>query len=154
MMTRAYNELYLHDAKENLGQYFDYMINDCRFTPDSAANIFVSTGIASQFEIGNPAYLSGKSGVEIAKISLSRLSHKKLPNPTYTLDRSPEYWAGWSLADYQWRSKIKYSKIFSKVSFSEIVSMYPVFHECDISTFVNSMNKKVNIDNSEKSEKP
>ena len=31
MMIHAYNEFYLNDAKQNLAEFFDYAINDCKF---------------------------------------------------------------------------------------------------------------------------
>ena len=32
-MTHAYSESYLSDAKEQLSQFFDYLINDCGMKP-------------------------------------------------------------------------------------------------------------------------
>lgn len=67
-----------------------------------------------------------------------------LPTPYPKFDRSPEYWAGWALAYYQWFSAKKLSDIFNRVPFSEILSMYHVFHEMDLTNFVESMEERYN----------
>ena len=65
-MIRAYNELYLSDAKKFLAETFDYAINICRQDADWFAKLFVSSGLAEQFEIGNPSVISGKAA-EVAR---------------------------------------------------------------------------------------
>ena len=54
MMTNAYNELYLDDAMQNLGDMIDYAVCDLGFEPDEFFGWFISSGIASRFERGNP----------------------------------------------------------------------------------------------------
>lgn len=66
MMTHAYSESYLNHAKYRLSSFFDYAINDCSMKPDWITALFLNTGFAEQFERGNPAYLAGMSGVELA----------------------------------------------------------------------------------------
>ena len=58
-------------------------------------------------------------------------------------DKSPEYWAGWALAYYQWYTGKTFMRIYRAVSMTEILKMYPVFHEMDIMQFVDAMNKKM-----------
>ena len=102
-MTHAYSESYLSNAKDRLSSFFDYAINDCGMKPDWITALFVNTGYAEQFERGNPAYLAGMSGVELARaVILKAYGKKELPHPTHSEDCSPEYWAGWALAEYQW----------------------------------------------------
>lgn len=55
MMTHAYNESYLSNAKDRLSSFFDYAINDCKIKPDWITVLFINTGYAEQFERGNPA---------------------------------------------------------------------------------------------------
>ena len=142
-MTRAYSELYLSDAKDCLSQFFDYLINDCGMKSDWAMSIFLSSGYAEQFERGNPAVLSGMSGIELARaVTEASYQKKTLPEPGYTLERSPEYWAGWALAEYQWYSGKRFKDIFDHAKLSEIISMYPVYHEMDISKFIETMEEK------------
>ena len=142
-MTHAYSESYLRDAKNRLSQFFDYLINDCGMKPDWAASIFLSSGYAEQFERGNPAILAGMSGVELARVVVeASYKMKKLPEPGYAEGLSPECWAGWALAEYQWYSGKRFKDIFEHVKLSEIIPMYSVYHEMDISKFIETMDEK------------
>ena len=145
MTMHAYSELYLSDAIKNLANAFDYAINTCKQEPDWFAKLFVQSKIASQFETGNPAIVSGKSGIELVRDILSKVYPKReFPEQTFYEGRSPEFWAGWALAQYQWRTAKRFKDIFLRVPLSEIISMYPTFHEMDITQFIESMNRRYN----------
>ena len=142
-MTHAYSESYLSDAKDRLSQFFDYLINDCGMKADWVASIFLSSGYAEQFERGNPAILAGMSGIELARAVVeATYKKKKLPEPGYAEGLSPEYWAGWTLAEYQWYSGMRFKDIFERVKLSEIIPMYSVYHEMDISKFIETMDER------------
>ena len=66
-MIHAYSESYLYDAKQNLAECFDYAISNCRFNADIFSKLFVQSGYADKFERGNPAIVSGISGIELAQ---------------------------------------------------------------------------------------
>lgn len=53
-MMRAYDNLYLRDAKRCLGGAFDYAVHDCGAEIDWFAEMFVRSGIGVNFEQGNP----------------------------------------------------------------------------------------------------
>ena len=143
MTIRAYNELYLNDAVNNLANAFDYAINVCGQEPNWFAKLFVQSGMATQFERGNPAIVSGKSGEEIVRSILGNVyPNESFPVFTFTEERTPEYWAGWALAQYQWESAKRFKDIFTRVPLSEIIAMYPTFHEMDISRFNESMERR------------
>ena len=72
-MTHAYNELYLDDAMKNLGDMIDYAIQACGYEPDEFFSLFIASGIATQFETGNPKYVTGMSGVELAQAVLCKV---------------------------------------------------------------------------------
>lgn len=140
MMTHAYSELYLNDAKNSLSTFFDYMINDCKYKADWAATLFIITGYSYQFERGNPSIVSGMSGIELAHAVIKKTyTCKKPPTPKQKEDCSPEYWAGWALAEYQWFTGRNFKDIFEHVPMSKIIRMYSVYHEMDISQFIESM---------------
>ena len=144
-MTHAYSELYLSDAKSCLADMFDYIINDCMLKNDWVASLFVTTGYAQKFEIGNPAILSGMSGIELGKAIVKKAYNKKdAPGANFREDRSPEYWAGWALAEYQWFSGRRFKDIFERIPLSKVIDMYSVYHEMDISQFIDSMEKFYN----------
>ena len=54
MKMNAYNELYLDDAMANLGDMVEYAVCTLGYAPDDFFGWFISSGIASKFENGNP----------------------------------------------------------------------------------------------------
>lgn len=139
-MTRAYNESYLNNAKDRLSVFFDYAINDCKLKPDWISALFINTGYAEQFERGNPAYVAGMSGIELARaVIMKAYGRKELPEPIHTEDCSPEYWAGWAIAEYQWFTGRRFKDIFERIPLTKIIGMYSVYHEMDITSFIEMM---------------
>lgn len=139
-MIHAYNELYLNNAKSCLAVFFDYLINICGMKHEWCTSIFVTSGYADEFGKGNPAYISGMSGVELAKAVISKVYGKKETlEYSSTEEKSPEYWAGWALASYQWYYARNFRDIFARISLSDMIEMYAVYHEMDISNFIEDM---------------
>ena len=66
MTTRAYQETYLSKAQAALGDAFDYAIDTCGIPGDDFVKMFVASSVSKRIEKGEPSYLSGKSGIEIA----------------------------------------------------------------------------------------
>ncbi len=101
-MTHAYEETYLNDAMNNLGDMFDYAVNDCGYDADGFMDRFIISGVAGSFERGNPKYVAGLSGPELVAEVIFRTQSRRLTLSTSeAIDKSPEYWAGWALAYYQ-----------------------------------------------------
>ena len=136
---RAYNELYLSDAKNRLADIFDYAIRTCGMDADAFSSLFARSEYGQMFERGNPSVIAGMSGVEIAERILRQSLGTELPEPRFEQDRSPEYWAGWALAEYQWHTGRRFKDIFAYVPLSRIIDMYPVYHEMDVRQFVRDM---------------
>lgn len=142
MMIHAYNESYLTDAKSSLAGMFHYAINDCKIESDWFAKLFMVSGFADKFELGNPSVLSGMSGIELAKAILVKVGcEDQIAEPVFAQNRSPEYWAGWALAEYQWYTAKRFKDIFVRIPLSQIIRMYSIYHEMDISQFIETMNK-------------
>ena len=100
-MTHAYQEIYLSKAQSILGDAFDYAINICIIPGDSFVKLFVASTISRRMENGEPDYLAGKSGIEVAMDILVETTGKApeaLPQDHY--GRSREYWIGWAVAYY------------------------------------------------------
>lgn len=144
MMMTAYNELYLDDAMNNLGDMVEYAVCDLGFEPDEFFDWFISSGIASRFEKGNPKYIAGMSGIELAEAVLAATNVKyEKRSPSYTDNKGREYWAGWILAYYQWVSNKRFEDIINDgLTLSHIFSMY-ILHEADVSRFVDTANKVI-----------
>ncbi|MBR1989080.1 MAG: helix-turn-helix transcriptional regulator [Firmicutes bacterium] len=144
MTIRAYQEIYLSNAQAALGDAFDYAINTCSISGNDFVKMFLVSTVSSRMEKGEPAVLSGKSGIEIVQ---EIISETKGQAPQYIpherLSRSREYWIGWAIAYYQWYSDLKYSDIFKLVTYEQLENMYYTLHEADITKFVDIMNSKV-----------
>lgn len=144
MMTNAYSELYLDDAMNNLGDMVEYAVCDLGFDPDEFFGWFISSGIASGFEKGNPKYIAGMSGFELAEAVLAKInvSYKKR-EPSYPEFKGREYWAGWILAYYQWETGKRFEDIVKDgLTLSTVFSMY-ILHEADESKFVDTANEMI-----------
>ena len=136
---RAYDESYLNDAMNALGEMLDYAVVDCGRDPDEFFDWFIVSGIAAQFERGNPKFVAGMSGAEIAREVIFRVTGNRETRPaTQSLDRSPEYWAGWILAYYQWYRNLRFAAIAEGgLPPSAIIERY-ILHEADVSKFVET----------------
>ena len=136
---RAYKETYLFNAATNLGRMLDYAVNDCKIDGKLFLHMFIASELAEQFERGNPRVISGMSGIELAVHVIESTSGKKpQPESSDSENRSPEYWAGWALAHYQWYTAMSFSSILRFLPFDDILRMYPTLHEADISKFYAS----------------
>lgn len=142
MEIRAYYEGYLDDAMDTMGNMMDHALNTCGMNGDDFFYMFLASGTARQFELGNPRYLAGMTGAEIVREIVLREKGIELNEPEeYDLDKSPEYWCGWILAYYQWRTCRSFRRIRQIVSIEEILWMYPTHHEADEEHFVDTMNR-------------
>lgn len=136
-MIRAYQEIYLSNAQAALGDAFDYAVNICNINGADFVKLFTVSTVSKHMEKGEPTYLSGKSGIEIVLDVILETTGKQLDAiHMERMERSREYWIGWTVAYYQWYSDRKYSEIFQVLSFENMQNLYPSLHEADISKFV------------------
>jgi DNA-binding XRE family transcriptional regulator len=136
MAMRAYKEIYLNHAAKSLGTMLDYAVNDCEIDGDFFLHMFITSGLAEQFEHGNPKVIAGMSGVEIAAAAIETATGNKPSAKPCELDyRTREYWVGWALAQYQWYTAMSFSAILRFLPFDDIARMYPTLHEADITKF-------------------
>ena len=143
-MTHAYQEIYLNKAQAVLGDAFDYAVNDYGLRGEDFIKLFLASTVCRRMENGEPAYLGGKSGIEIvAEILIETMNKEITVAHTEHFCRSKEYWIGWAIAYYQWYSCRKYSDIFKAVSFDDLQTMYYTLHESDISKFADILNGRI-----------
>ena len=141
-MTHAYQEIYRSKAQSTLGDAFDYAVNVCGMNGSTFAKLFCASSVSKRMENGEPAYIAGKSGIEIVLEVVSETMGKSLSAKSYEhMGRSREYWIGWAAAYYQWHSGRKYSDIFKVISFENMQKMYYTLHEADITKFVETADK-------------
>lgn len=138
METRAYNEAYLPYAMENLATMIDCGINQCGFPPQLFYRMFLTSGVASQIEKGNPRYLAGLSGAELASRVIELVAGESPKEIDGTFSISPEYWAGWVLAYYQWKSGKSFRLINDNgLDIEKIIALYHPLHEADLDKFAS-----------------
>lgn len=141
MAIRAYDESYLATAQNILGHSIDFAVLSLSLDPDDFAIAFIVSDASKQFASGNPRYVAGMNGCELARLVLTE-THTPFSDTddVMFLDKSPEYWAGWALAYYQWATCRSFMDILTAVPLSQIIQMYPVYHEMDIAHFTERMN--------------
>ncbi len=143
-MIHAYQEIYLSNAQAALGDAFDYAICACGVLGENFIKLFTVSSVSKHMENGEPAYLAGKSGIELAAQILAETTGiTEWPERQEQYARSCEYWIGWAAAYYQWYSGRKYSEIFEVLSFAELEKMYYTLHEADISKFADIADARV-----------
>ena len=144
MTTHAYHEIYLSKAQTALGDAFDYAVGTCHIPGSDFIKHFVASSVSRRMENGEPAYLTGKSGIEIASDVLLESTGKPLETELQEhFGRSREYWIGWAVCYYQWFSARSYSEIFAVISFEDLQNMYYALHEADITKFTDIMDEKM-----------
>jgi DNA-binding XRE family transcriptional regulator len=136
-MIHAYQECYLNSAKRNIGIAFDYAINVCKISGADFVNMFLISNISKRIENGEPLYLKGKSGIEIAKEIIEQSTGKEIEyKEIINYEKSKEYWIGYAITYYQWYSNKKFRLIFNAISYYDLEKMYFTLHEADISKLV------------------
>lgn len=135
-MPYAYDPFYLDDAMKNLGEAVEYAAYQCGLQPDRFMELFIAGGMAHAFERGVPGTVCGLSGTEMAceVIALSGIQMDLKP-PIMEFGYSPEYWSGWVIAYYQWKSCLRFRDIHAFLPLQEVVDMYPALHEASEERF-------------------
>lgn len=140
----AYDSLYLPYAQGALGDMLHYAVYDLKRDISEFYRAYIGSGIAHRFGTGEPKYTVGKSGAEIACEVIEKVSGEQIDvNPSYAPDKSPEYWAGWAVAYYEWCRDLPFARIEETVPISEIVEMYHPYHEADITKFVVELDRRL-----------
>lgn len=143
-MMRAYDESYLDDAMQNLGDAMDYAVNTLGMEPDAFMDMFVTGGLAEQFGSGVPKYVAGMSGTELVWEVTNRAGQNiELPMAQIDYACSPEYWTGWILAYYQWFTGQSFKNIKNYISVKEVLDLYSTLHEAPEEKFVDVVNRRI-----------
>ena len=138
-MARAYKKTYLAGAMRNLAVMMDCGVRKYGYPIEEFYQKFLSSDVSRQFASGNPRFVAGLSGAELADMVVEAADGEISPlnDGTYTV--GPEYWAGWVLAYYQWLSCRSFSFLQRKgLGISEVMAMYYPLHEADLSRFADA----------------
>lgn len=140
-MIHAYDKVYLDKARTALGRMLDFAVYDLKYDIAEFFNLFIKSGVAERFETGDFTIISGMSGVEIAYKVLEQSGvERERIKPNYTASRSEEFWTGWALAYYQWKTSMSFAEIVQYVPIKDILALYQPYHEMDIRQFVDKVN--------------
>lgn len=141
-MKHAYDEMYLEDAMENMGEMVDYAVNVYHMDINEFWEFFLSSGLADEFAKGTPKAVCGQSGVEMmyAVLHKAGIEEKDIPIQI-EYGRSREYWSGWILAYYQWLTGKRFQDIYKGMNMKEIQRLYPTLHEASEDKFVEVADK-------------
>ncbi len=139
-MIHAYNEIYLDDACNLLGSFFDIAVNEQKKTIYQAVCSFILTNECQLFECGYPQLISGASGCDL----YNKVFREDIKTNRSFLNKSKEYWLGYYLAYYQWYTSVKFSFIFKYITVGELIRMYNPYHEMDVMHFVHDLSDVIN----------
>lgn len=144
MAFHAYDEIYVDSAQNVLGHAVNFAVMTLGLEPNAFGDAFTVSDASKQFAVGNPAYVAGMNGCELARKVLEETAMPFADSDDVMyLDKSPEYWSGWALAYYQWYSGRSYMEILRAVPLEQIMAMYPTYHEADVSQFVEQMDRRI-----------
>lgn len=120
-----YSELYVEDAMTTVAFSFDYAVRALNLTLEEYLDKFLNFQYIHLLETGNPHYVAGMSGCELA-LEICGLDDGP-KSPPY--EPKLEYWIGWILSYYQWLRNISYKEIIEKFPLKRLIFSYPTFHE-------------------------
>lgn len=137
MMMHAYDEIFLDDAMENLGNAMEYAVYGLGMEGQEFWDCFAVSSVGEAFGGGEVRYLSGMSGLELAaRVSAQQRFTIEMEQYELHVDYTPEYWVGWALAYYQWYTARSFALLARKMSFQALINLYGVLHEADLSKIV------------------
>ena len=138
-MARAYKKTYLYGAMRNLAVMLDCGVRKYGYTIEEFYDKFLASDVSRQFAKGNPRFLVGLSGAELADSVVEASGGMVLEENDGTYTIGPEYWAGWVLAYYQWLTRRSFAYMRRKgLGIKEVVGMYHPLHEADLSKFADA----------------
>ena len=142
-MTPAYSELYLADASLALGSMLESAVYLFGVELSAFWRLFLDSHVSDDFGHGLSGTVSGKSGWELAAEMLDDAGVEfRREKPNGVAGRSPEFWAGWALAQYQWRSGLTFREIESFAPLKDLLLMYSPYHEMEIGQFIDAVERR------------
>jgi len=132
----AYNKIYLDDASHNFGVMIDCAVNTIGCPASQFWHRFLASSISTRFSMGAIDIIVGHSGVELALMVMNETGRKINSCDTEISISSKEYWAGITLARYQWSSGLSFKELNSRgLGLERTIDMFNPFHEADQTIF-------------------
>ena len=143
-MMHAYDENLLYKAQITLANMLDTAVNTYGYDLKGFYFLFLNSVYCKRFERGESSVVAGMSGTELAYAIISENKNVELKESSYRVQRSVEYWIGWSLGFYQWYSGKRFKEINEIADMDAFENMYPKFHEMDIMQLVEFLDNRSN----------
>lgn len=134
---------YLDDARSTLGALFDIGVNEWKVNGEQLVQAFLASGLAAEFERRNPVFISGKSALDLLRLMQPYIDCDREPPAEAQVAPLEDYWLGWILAYYQFRTGKPYRLIFDAIPYDELVGMYYPLHEAPEEKFVEVLNERL-----------
>jgi DNA-binding XRE family transcriptional regulator len=132
-MIHAYSQLYLSKAARTVGNMLHDAVVEFEMDGGDFLERFIQSGIAEQFEEGNPKYLAGKSGLELFLEIMETTTGRTMEvDEIVNYEKSDVYWVGWMLTHYQWYSGHSFKNILDTTPYQELLVLYGRLHEADV----------------------
>ncbi len=143
----AYDHIYLEQAMDTLGNMLEYAVSSCGQAMKPFYRMFLSSGIATQFAMGNPKYIAGMSGTELARAVAAAVGdHLPADRPLPEGERSTCYWTGWALAYIQWQMGCSFEYLEQNgLAIEVLAEAYPTLHETDLSKVLLFAEDKIRV---------
>ena len=132
-MIPAYSDLYLSDASLALGSMLESAVYLFGMELRDFWRLFLSSHVSDDFGNGLSGTVSGKSGWELAAEILDDAGVPfRREKPKGVVGRSREFWAGWALAQYQWKTGLSFREIEAFAPLETILLLYSPYHEMSV----------------------
>ena len=140
-----YRFFYLEDYINLLANAFDYALVDLNMEVNDFEKLFIHSRYAKLIEMLDPNVISGESGVELViKMLEERNYNIKIVEKEFREYRTDAFWLGYALANYQFYKRKRFYDIFRKIHLEDILKMYKVYHEMDITNFIDDLDRMIN----------
>lgn len=138
-------DLYLEDAMETLGAFFEICVYLLKMKPDDAVDLFLNSDLAGEFEWLSPKYVGGMAAGEMVLMALKKTGYSSALEQSlssgnkereFDLERivgeacreadgiSVDYWLGMMLAYFQCKTGCPYARIFAARTYEELRAIY------------------------------
>lgn len=142
----GYNKLYLESVMNTLGAMLDYAVWGRRVEVMSFYERFLASGIDKEIEHGNPRFIAGLSGSELAERVLEKTGSVSDLIINHLIGFGPEYWAGWALALLQWETGYSFRYIHENgMDLATVLNLYSTLHEADPQKFVDVAKVRIEL---------
>ena len=135
--------LYMESSMFCLGAMFQRCIDELGMSGDQAAELFVGSGLAREFERQTPQYVAGMSGVEMVRLMLERKGVSKEVSDDFIIGNSIAFWTGEMIAYFQITTGCTYRRLFELCTYEQLSDLYYKYGECAASDVCEAIRKLV-----------